>query len=146
MVFLKNILSKRMHQKQKPFSQLWQQYWIKVHSMTGWFISFISSSVLENLKLVRNLTSWHLLISRCKGCDTSCVVQWLEIILHNWCCQAIISSAYNVSVMFPRCSCQPLMWGYQSIIILANQIPGFLDQRYLKKKYTRTILIFPPFK
>ena len=127
-------MSKRIHQNQKPFSQLWKQYWVKVHTMTCRFISFISSSVLENLKLVRNLTSWHLLISSCKGSDTSCVVQWLENILHNWCCQAIISSAYNVSVMFPWFSFSLLC---EFIRISVHNNPSQSDPRIFRSKVSQ---------
>ena len=50
-------------------------------------------------------------------------------------------SAYNASVMFLLHFYQSIMLCY-NVIILANQVSGLFDQRYLKTEYTYTILIF----
>ena len=64
-----------------------------------------------------------------------------------WCCQLRILSAYNVSVMFLlRYFYSIDMLSYQSLIILANQVSGLFEEKYLKKEYTYTILIFHPCK
>ena len=61
-----------------------------------------------------------------------------------WCCHATMLSNYNASVMFllRYYQCIAMLWFYQFLIILANQVSGLFDERYLKKEYICTILIF----
>ena len=63
-----------------------------------------------------------------------------------WCCQVTILSAYNASVMFPLRYHQSIamLYCYQTLMILANQVSGLFDETYLKKEYTCTTLIFFP--
>ena len=63
-----------------------------------------------------------------------------------WCCQVTILSHYNASVIFLLRYYQSIamLYCYQSLIIVANQVSGLFDERYLKKEYTCTIYIFYP--
>ena len=75
---------------------------------------------------MRNPSFWHLLMY---GCLVINVARLRYI------------SAYNASVKFLLHSYQSMLLCH-NIIILANQISGLFDQRYLKTEYTCTIFIF----
>ena len=70
------------------------------------------------------------------------IVQQLQIIIQIWCCEIMILSTYNASMLFfvMFLSIYNEMLCYQSFIILVNQASWLFDQRYLKC----TNLIFLP--